>query len=560
MRVTRLLAAASAALLACAGALVAGPPAIAAPSPDAAAPVSGTAPPDCADFEFIAARGSGEDNSTPAATRYTTGNLGMGGELHDVYERIEHTASAQGVTVAAYGVPYPAIGVDVLSTGALFGDTAAAYLKSAELGAHAAAAEIERVHRECPDTGIIVGGYSQGAEVIVDAVNETTAAARESLRAAVFFGSTYFTASATAHDYGNYDPDLDGYLVHTGGDLGGPSTPSGENWADAFGDTPIFDYCHNGDPICGLVDDRTIDGVDYPVRDFAHIVTASADDDGHPSIFSQHTTYLRGDTLNAAQYLRQAMGLPIYSSGDAPTATITADGSAEVGAPARFNAGGTLSDPADPVVSYHWVIDAGTADARDLYTADPVLTTTFDERGEHTVRVSVTTTSGATSGASVNVQVVATPVISPSAPTQVKGESGDGTATLSWPVVDGAAFYAVRDGPGKLLAAFTPLTPGQDTVSWTDTGLKNGSRHDYRVYAVNSVGASDASRQVTVTPHARDTDSDADGDRPLALPVPRTTLVDPELAWAVGLGLIVAVLVVTLVAGRSGGPGRPGRR
>jgi len=527
------------------------------PTPSSGAGAAAASSSSCPDYEFIGARGSGEDNSIPTKKRYTAANptWGMGGEVADVFKRLDKTASANGVTIAPYGVPYPAVGIDVVSGDALVSGDLSIYSKSVELGAHAAAAELDRVSRACPHTGVIIAGYSQGAQTTVDAVLSATPSARSALVAAVFFGNTYFNASDTGEDFGSFAPGLDGYLVHSGTGPGSGSQ-GGRDWASRFDGVPIFDYCHDGDPICGLIDERRVDGVSYPVRDFAHIVSSSADDAGDPSIFTNHTDYQRGDTANAAQQLRFVLGLPLL---DAPKATakITAPQTTEVGTETHFNAGGSLSDPADPIVSYDWTIDPGTDGVYHLTTVDPLMTDAFTTPGTHTVQLRTSTLSGKHATASVSLTATAPATAAPAAPTRITATAGDGAVALDWPAVRGADFYAVTDADGKVLTAFTPLVAGQTTVSWTDTGLSNGRERDYRVYAVNGMGRSDASAQVSATPQAAPTRPAAAAVR---LPEQTTTLVEPELVWSLGLGLIVVMLALSLLRTRPETRRRSARR
>ncbi len=477
----------------------------------------------------------------------------MGGEVHDVFARLKLTAENNDMTIQPYGVPYPAIGIDVVSSEALFDSDLSSYTKSVELGAHAAAAELDRVHRACPDTGVIVAGYSQGAQAIVEAVLSATPGARSSLLAAVLFGNTYFDSSRTDDDFGDYAPGLDGYLVHSG--TAANNAFLGGDWAAAFGTTPIFDYCHDGDPICGLVDEREIGGMRYPVRDFAHIVSANATAAGNPSIFTHHTDYRPTDTRNAAQQLRAVIGLPLPRSNTTPHPSLTDPGTIPVGSAAQFNAGGALSDPSDPIVDYRWTVDGDSDDPQVITTTTPLFSTAFFTTGSHTVALRATTASGRSGTASVTVNAITGPVVAPATPTQVTAAGGDGSATVSWPQVPGAEFYAVTDDHGTLLTAFTPLVPQQQTVSWTDTGLRNGRSRSYQVYAVNSMGSSPASQTVNATPQAARTPV---AEPPVHLPLPGATLIDPELSWALGLGLIVVMLASALVtAGRSARPSRP---
>ena len=563
----RMPAAAAAALLAAAlsaapavtasAASAAAPPPVAAatatPDPGSAgnADQQASAPVACPDYEFVGARGSGEDNGVAESKRYTQANPthGMGGEVWDVFKRLNETAAENGVVLEPFGVPYPAVGIDVVSGATLSSGSMSVYTKSVELGAHAAAAEIERVARSCDNTRVIVAGYSQGAQAVVDAVQTLTPGARARVSAAVFFGSTYFNASESEHDYGSYDPRLDGYLAHAGVLPGGEGegAASGTDWAKAFGDAAIFDYCHNADPICGLVDERTVDGKPYPVRDFAHIVGAPSNGAISANILTQHTTYMRGDTANAAQQLRLLLGLPLVPAARAPKLAVTAPSAVATGAEFTLNAGGSLSDPADPIVSYGWTTDAGSPDSQTVTTLDPLFTSSFTEPGAHTIRLETTTLTGQHGSTTVSVSVDAAPFAAPAQPDDVEAISGDGAVTLTWPEVDGAEFYAVADAKGLLLTAFTPLVPDQNPVSWTDSGLRNDKERSYRVYAVSGAGSSEASALVKVTPRA------ADG-RPLSAPiklaVPTTTLVDAEVAWAVGLTLIAVVLAIALITGQ----------
>ena len=564
--------AAAAALLACALTLTLAAPAHAAAAPAEATPAAGIGAAAkhgaCPDYEFIGARGSGEDNGLPAKTRYTSADptLGMGGPVSDLFKRVSKTAGENDVTITPYPVPYPAVGLDAVSSDALVTGRLSVYSKSVELGAHATAAELERVSRDCPGTGVIMSGYSQGAQVVVQAALSATPSARRSIVAAVFFGNTFFTSDEPGNDFGSFLPGLDGYLASddarkttgnppgssnnaagAGGALGSDDQGTADaaddgDWAEKFDGAPIFDYCHNGDPICGLVAERTVDGTRYPVRDFAHIVASDADETGSPSILAHHTDYQRGDTANAAQHLRFVLGLPLLNPSHA-TAKITAPQTATVGQETQLNAGGSLSDPRDPIIAYRWTIDPGAAAARTVTTTQPILTATFRSAGPHTVALQTTTVSGAQAEASAPLTAVAAPSTAPRAPRKITATPGDGAVSLSWPAVKGAQFYAVRDASGKLLTAFTPLVTGQQQVSWTDSGLSNGKKRAYQVYAVNSMGASDGSKLVTVTPQA------ASAEPALAtvhLSTPATTLVEPELVWALGLGLIVVTFMLAL--------------
>ncbi|WP_256758962.1 glycoside hydrolase family 9 protein [Cohnella sp. WQ 127256] len=94
--------------------------------------------------------------------------------------------------------------------------------------------------------------------------------------------------------------------------------------------------------------------------------------------------------------------------------------------------------------------------------------------------------------------VVPTP---PIAPTGLVAVSGNAQVALNWTASGGATSYTVKraatnGGP------YTAVATGVTTTSYTDTGLTNGTAYYYVVSAVNAVGQSANSAQISATPLA----------------------------------------------------------
>lgn len=102
----------------------------------------------------------------------------------------------------------------------------------------------------------------------------------------------------------------------------------------------------------------------------------------------------------------------------------------------------------------------------------------------------------------VTVQEItaSTTVTIPSAPTSVSASAGDGQITVSWGGVSGATSYNIywSMAPGVTKSNGTPIN--NVTSPFSHTGLTNGTNYYYVVTAVNSVGESGESTQVSAKP------------------------------------------------------------
>jgi cutinase len=115
------------------------------------------ATPGCADYHWIGAAGSGQRDGAGL-----NANGGMGAVVFQSYQQLSADLAASGRTITAEAVQYPAAPVPM--DGGLGGWMD--FMDSVEDGTDAAADQIEAFTERCPDTKLVLAGYSQGAMVI----------------------------------------------------------------------------------------------------------------------------------------------------------------------------------------------------------------------------------------------------------------------------------------------------------------------------------------------------------------------------------------------------------
>ena len=116
-----------------------------------------SAAPACGDYHFIGAAGSGQRDGAGL-----TANGGMGGVVYQSYLQLRDELAASGRTITAEAVQYPAAPVPL--EGGIGGWMD--FMDSVEDGTDAAAEQFEAFTEQCPNTKVVLAGYSQGAMVI----------------------------------------------------------------------------------------------------------------------------------------------------------------------------------------------------------------------------------------------------------------------------------------------------------------------------------------------------------------------------------------------------------
>ena len=186
----------------------------------ALAPASGVA---CSNVEFIGVRGSGESYS---------GNFGMGTQIAALYERVKARQPA-GQSLQSYGLEYQAVNV---AEWWLAWD----YYFSVWGGDEHLESRVKADASSCPSMKILVAGFSQGAHVVGDTIENLTNKNDSSLShiyGVALYGDPRFNPGDKATARGNYSPEHWGALTARG------------NYSSKINNR-LGDWCRLKDAVC----------------------------------------------------------------------------------------------------------------------------------------------------------------------------------------------------------------------------------------------------------------------------------------------------------------------
>ena len=177
----------------------------------------------CPTLKFFGVRGSGEtanqDNGYGPTVWSLKNDLG---------------ALVDGLSATA--IPYPAI--PVLSGGINY---EVDYNESVSVGVLHLLTSFYAFKAKCPQTDVVFGGYSQGADVVLQTFRDLSSADQARVFV-VTLGDPHFNPKQTWIDEGNFNPRLQAILVHFWGD-----PPHSFPRSDAG---HVQSWCSQGDPIC----------------------------------------------------------------------------------------------------------------------------------------------------------------------------------------------------------------------------------------------------------------------------------------------------------------------
>lgn len=116
------------------------------------------------------------------------------------------------------------------------------YVNSVQNGADLLKIALNNYWKLCPNSYVILGGFSQGAEVVRKAFAELESAQKSYVASVVLFGDPLFNPKDSSINMGNYTPGFRGIDIALYGDKATKVPPK---WNQRF-----QNYCTYGDPVC----------------------------------------------------------------------------------------------------------------------------------------------------------------------------------------------------------------------------------------------------------------------------------------------------------------------
>lgn len=185
-------------------------------------------PAECPTVEFIGARGSGE-----GPFEFD----GLGKTVQDA----KNSLAAQGVSMKVTSLPYPAVKVAFTEA-----EYPSDYSNSVKAGIELLSGYITQLHVACPNTKVILAGYSQGAHVVGDVVTLLPLTIQNQIAGIVLFGDPLFNPTQTQVDKGTYE-NWRGIWSAEYGPGGLPPRQFQENLV-----SKASSYCLKGDFVCNF--------------------------------------------------------------------------------------------------------------------------------------------------------------------------------------------------------------------------------------------------------------------------------------------------------------------
>jgi hypothetical protein len=187
----------------------------------------------CPSIILYFSRGSGQKDTN------TTAGIGQPG--YAVYQALLTAFKGKGVNVGEMANAYPAVSVNLLKQLTL------SYRRSVKLGIGSAHRNLADLIALCPRSQIVLGGFSQGAQVTRGALEGLTDPQRDHIAAAVLFGDPLFDPEEAAS--GPQRPTSTDVLAYNG-KRHGILRRFFESPIDPVFAGRVFSWCHGRDLVC----------------------------------------------------------------------------------------------------------------------------------------------------------------------------------------------------------------------------------------------------------------------------------------------------------------------
>lgn len=264
--------------------------------PLSAAPATSALP--CGEVNVIGLAGSGELD--PGAGKAGTDHLGQ--VVTDFSNKLEDSYAGTGITYTRHGIAYRAISAADTTNFRSLRDDPRAYDNSKLDGQVKLQTYVNRLAVDCPDGVMVLAGYSQGAQAVVDAY-ALLGPLQNRVAGIALFGDPLFNPGLSPMDQGSFLPPGHG-LFGTRPDPG-----------QAF-QAKTRSFCLFGDPICNSPTTipetlACVLSVGYKnialCEEAAALVECDAELKSKISGICQHYKYRLGSTADAARFIRNTV-------------------------------------------------------------------------------------------------------------------------------------------------------------------------------------------------------------------------------------------------------------
>ena len=220
---------------------------------------------------------------------------------------------------------------------------------------------------------------------------------------------------------------------------------------------------------------------------------------------TKNVTALAGETTyHFAVLVKDSAGnKTLYSGGEQATST-------PVAAPSAFSMTSAAASDGQVVITWPQVTGAtsyqvkrGTSSGSYPTTLSSGATSPYTDSTatNGTTYYYMVTAENSAGSTNASAEKSATPVAAATAPSafsMTSAVSGNGQVVITWPVVTGAASYILKRGTSS--GSYTTTLSSSATSPYTDSTVVNGTTYYYMVTAVNTIGSTNASAQLSALP------------------------------------------------------------